>query len=149
VELVKAYVRSLPIDIGYQGIDHELASMPGEYAPPKGALLLARNETGTAVGCIALRPMKTEGCCEMKRLYVVPEARGTGLGRLLVEAIIREAERIEYSEMRLDCLPALQPALALYHQTGFVSIAPYYDTPILDTIFLAKSLRPDQRTVRE
>src|SRR5262249_55662894 len=82
--LFRAYAASLPISLDYQDFDAELALLPGKYAPPKGALILARNDAGDAIGCVALRPFENEeGVCEMKRLYVAPEGRGTGLGRQL------------------------------------------------------------------
>ena len=141
--LFMAYAQSLPIDLAYQGFEAELASLPGKYAAPGGALFLARASTGEALGCVALRPL-AHGCCEMKRLYVVPSARGTGLGKALVETIIREAERLAYAEMRLDTLASMRGALALYESFGFQLIPAYYDTPIAGTVFLAKQLSPLQ-----
>ena len=140
--LFRAYAASLDIDLAYQDFEAELASLPGKYAPPSGALLLARGSDGAPLGCIALRPIEAKGCCEMKRLYVASEARGMGLGRALVDAILLEAEQIGYYEIRLDTLGTMSPALALYRKTGFVAIDPYYDTPIAGTVFLAKRLSP-------
>jgi GNAT superfamily N-acetyltransferase len=140
VALFQAYADGLGIDLGFQGFAAELATMPGKYAPPKGALLLARDAQGGALGCIALRPILPAGCCEMKRLYVAPSGRGLGLGLGLVEAIIGEATRIGYREIRLDTLPSMLPALALYRKAGFTPIAPYYDTPVAGTVFLARAL---------
>jgi ribosomal protein S18 acetylase RimI-like enzyme len=141
-ELFRAYAASLPVDLGYQGFATELAGLPGKYAPPDGALLLATSPEGAAAGCVALRrldaPESSErAACEMKRLYLVPEARGSGLGRALAEAIIAEARRLGYREMRLDSLPSMGAAIALYRRLGFVDIAPYYDTPVEGTTFLA------------
>jgi ribosomal protein S18 acetylase RimI-like enzyme len=138
--LFQAYAASLPVDLAYQDFATELASLPGKYAPPDGALLLARDADNIAIGCVALRPMEDAGCCEMKRLYVSPAARGLRLGRALVDAIIAEATRIGYREIRLDTLPTMDEAIALYRKLGFQSIAPYYDTPVAGTRFLAKTL---------
>ena len=137
--LMRGYAASIGIDLGYQDFDNELASLPGKYAPPTGALLLARN-AGRACGCVAVRRLDDDGCCEMKRLYVAPEGRGLGLGRRLAEAVLAEARRLGYREMRLDTLPTMQGAIALYRSLGFVETVPYYATPIPDTVFLRRSL---------
>jgi len=138
--LFQAYADSLGVDLGYQDFAAELAALPGKYAAPGGALLLARGPDGSALGCVALRPLDADGCCEMKRLYVAPGGRGTGLGRALAEAVVAEARRIGYRELRLDTLPFMQTAMALYDAMGFVPIPPYYDTPIAGTRFLALDL---------
>ena len=139
-QLFASYAASLDVDLGYQDFAAELASLPGKYAPPRGALLLARGADATPLGCVALRALDVAGCCEMKRLYVSPEARGLGLGRALIAAISAEAVRLGYRDMRLDTLPSMTEAIALYEQTGFVPIAPYYDTPIIGTRFFARIL---------
>ena len=138
--LFDAYAASLGVDLAYQDFATELATLPGKYAPPEGALLVARGLGGASLGCVALRPMPFAGCCEMKRLYVSPEGRGLGLGRALVGAILGEAARIGYREMRLDTLPFMTEAIALYRTLGFAPIDPYYETPVTGTIFLARSL---------
>lgn len=142
VALFASYASGLGVDLAYQGFADELASMPGKYAPPGGELLLARAADGTPLGCVALRPIDPPGCCEMKRLYVAPVARGLGLGRALTVAIIGAAARIGYQEIRLDTLPTMDEAIGLYRALGFEAIAPYYDTPVADTRFLAKRLVP-------
>jgi len=138
--LFRSYAASLGVDLAYQDFQAELAGLPGKYAPPEGELLLARTAEGAAIGCVALRPMEPDGCCEMKRLYVSPDARGTGLGRALVEAIVGAAGRIGYRELRLDTLPDMIEAQALYERLGFARIAPYYETPIVGTVFMARTL---------
>jgi GNAT superfamily N-acetyltransferase len=140
VRLFRAYASSLDIDLSYQDFEAEMQAMPGKYAPPAGELLLARSSDGTPVGCVGLRPIEPRGCCEMKRLYVAPEGRGAGLGERLVAAVVREAERIGYREMRLDTLPSMSGAMALYRKLGFVPMEPYYDTPVIGTIFMRRSL---------
>jgi GNAT superfamily N-acetyltransferase len=139
-QLFRAYASALPIDLTYQGFEAELAALPGKYAPPTGALLLARSHNGEALGCVALRAIEPQACCEMKRLYVVPSTRGTGLGKALVETILAEAARLGYAEMRLDTLPSMASAIALYESFGFSPIPAYYDTPIAGTVFLAKRI---------
>jgi ribosomal protein S18 acetylase RimI-like enzyme len=138
--LFRAYAASLEIDLAFQNFEAEVAGMPGQYAPPGGALLLACGSDGAPVGCVALRPIEPDGCCEMKRLYVAPEGRGSGLGQELVDAVLREAERIGYREIRLDTLPSLATAIALYRKSGFETIAPYYDPPIPGMIFMRRAL---------
>jgi GNAT superfamily N-acetyltransferase len=143
--LFEAYAASLDIDLSFQDFAAELAGMPGRYAPPSGELLLARGGDGEPLGCVGLRSLGPGGCrdgscCEMKRLYVSPLARGLGLGRALVDAVIAEAGRIGYREMRLDTLPSMAGAVALYERAGFVPVAPYYDTPVAGTIFLGRQL---------
>ncbi|WP_029006102.1 GNAT family N-acetyltransferase [Azorhizobium doebereinerae] len=140
--LFRAYAAALDVDLAYQDFAAELAMLPGKYAPPGGELLLARDEAGTPVGCVALRPLEAPGCCEMKRLYVAPEGRGGGLGRRLAEAIVAAAERIGYGEIRLDTLPAMAGAQALYGKLGFETTAPYYATPVAGTLFLRRRLGP-------
>ena len=138
--LFEAYASALGIDLGFQDFARELAELPGKYAAPAGALLLARDPRGEPLGCVALRPLAAPGCCEMKRLYVSPSARGLGLGRALVEAIVREGTRLGYREMRLDTLPTMTGALRLYREVGFVPIPAYYDTPLAGTVFLSRPL---------
>jgi ribosomal protein S18 acetylase RimI-like enzyme len=142
VALFRAYAAALPIDLAYQGFEAELAALPGPYAAPTGELLLARNDSGAAVGCVGLRRLGPSGVCEMKRLYVDPAARGAGLGEALVAAIIAAAERLGYREMRLDTLPSMAGALALYRRAGFAPTAPYYDTPVAGTLFMRRDLAP-------
>jgi ribosomal protein S18 acetylase RimI-like enzyme len=138
--LFEDYARSLPVDLGYQDFGAELASLPGKYAPPAGELLLARLEGGAAVGCVGLRPLAEAGGCEIKRLYLKDAARGTGLGRALTLAVIARAREIGYRELRLDTLPSMTAAIALYRQLGFVEIAPYYAPTPPGTLFLALRL---------
>jgi putative acetyltransferase len=121
-----------------QGFDAEVAGLPGRYAPPSGCLLLAMDGDIPA-GCVALRDLG-DGTCEMKRLYVTPEHRGLGLGRLLVEAVLLRAGRMGYRRMVLDSLPEFAGALALYRRHGFVETAPYWGHPTGHAIFMERSL---------
>ena len=141
--LFRDYARSLPVDLDYQDFDAELAGIPGKYAAPAGALLLARDTRGTPIGCAALRPLG-DGLCEMKRLFVAPAARGLGLGVALVRAIVAAARERDYAELRLDTLPTMDRALALYHAMGFSAIAPYYGPTPPGAVFLALALKPSR-----
>ena len=140
LELFQAYALSLEVDLSYQDFAAEMAAKPGKYAPPSGGLLLARDNDEQPVGCVGLRPPPIDGCCEMKRLYVSPRGRGLGPGKALMNAIVKEAKLIGYREIRLDTLPTMTEAISLYKKAGFVSIAPYYETPVVGTLFLAKRL---------
>jgi ribosomal protein S18 acetylase RimI-like enzyme len=140
--LFQAYVVGLGLDISFQNFDHELVSLPGKYAPPSGALLLAKSaSTGEAIGCVGLRPLQPEGTCEMKRLYVSPKGRGTGVGRALAEAVVAEAKRLGYGRMVLDTLGSMTTPLKLYRGLGFRDIEPYYHNPLGDVIFLELALK--------
>lgn len=138
--LFEAYAKSLNIDLSFQDFTTELSNLPGKYGPPSGVLLLARQrDTTKAIGCIGLRPLDTE-VCEIKRLYVAPQGRGSGLGMALVKQVIEEARRIGYKSMRLDTLGSMKEAQGLYKRLRFVEREAYYDTPIEGTVFLELDL---------
>ncbi|MES0810708.1 GNAT family N-acetyltransferase [Roseibium sp. SCPC15] len=141
--LFRAYVDWLDIDLSYQGIEEELHGMPGKYAPPEGALFLAKDRQGIVLGCVGLRRFDEGGTCEMKRLYVLPEGRGLGVGGALVEQILDTAVLAGYRSMVLDTLPTMTGAIKLYTAAGFEQIDAYYETPIKETLFFRKILADD------
>ncbi len=133
-ELFKAYAADIGIDLSFQGFDHEVASLPADYASPAGQLLLAAT-ADEGVGCCALRPLDGD-ICEMKRLFVEPRWRGRGLGRALACRIIVAARDTGYRAIRLDTLEGMEAATALYRSLGFVEIEPYAHNPLSGAKFL-------------
>ncbi|HOY01505.1 carbonate dehydratase [Zoogloea sp.] len=142
IEHVRQFFRNyagwLGVDLGYQNFAEEMASLPGAYSPPTGRLFFAELD-GRPAGCIGIRAA-TEGVCEMKRLYVEPESRGSGVGRELALAAIKAAKSLGYRKVMLDTLPAMRIAVKLYRELGFKEAPAYYPTPIEGTMFLALDL---------
>ncbi|PYH76075.1 acyl-CoA N-acyltransferase [Aspergillus uvarum CBS 121591] len=164
--LFRAYVEWLNIDLTFQDFETELNSLPGKYGAAYGGdLLLAYGSTteehNIPLGCVALRPLTLRSqfldpshggdddhntpeikYCEMKRLYVSPEARRMGLGKALVEAVVQRARELGYQAMRLDTLRTMEGPLRLYRAAGFVDVGPYYETPLVEeTVFLGLKLK--------
>ncbi len=137
--LFREYADSLDVDLCFQGFEAELGTLPGGYARPDGRLLLAVDERGAPIGCVALRPV-APGACEMKRLYVRPIARGTGLGAALARAIVGAARDAGYARMCLDTLPSMLDARRLYDRLGFRPTDPYVHNPVPGALFLSLDL---------
>ena len=133
------YAESLGFSLCFQGFDQEMADFPGKYAHNAGGALLLGLVDGRVAGAVALRDLG-DGACEMKRLFVRPVARGTGLGGRLAEAIIAEGGRLGYRVMRLDTLPSMAAAVALYCRLGFVPIPPYTYNPVPGAMFFERAL---------
>jgi putative acetyltransferase len=138
-DLLLEYWKSRDLALSVFNFDRELATLPGEYGPPSGRLLLA-SCNGKAAGCVALRQLEPE-ICEMKRLYIRDRFRGRGFGRSLAMAIIAEARALGYSTMRLDTIgPSMQEAIALYRQLNFQEIAAYRNNPLEGVRFMELKL---------
>ena len=136
--IFQEYADSLDVDLEFQGFSDELAQLPGEYAAPRGRLLLAEVD-GSIAGCCALRPLDNvdyANAGEMKRLYVRKPFRGFGLGRQLAEAILDAAHQVGYACVLLDTLDSMEAARALYAELGFVEIPPYYHNPVAGSHYL-------------
>lgn len=140
--MLAEYVAWIGLDLAFQEIDAELEGLPGEYVPPRGALLVGEDD-GQLVGMIGLRPFEAD-ISEMKRLFVRPQARGRGLAKRLIAELLNHAKSAGYSEIRLDTLPMMGDAQSLYVALGFRDIPAYYDTPIAGTRFMALDLLSGQ-----
>ncbi len=136
--LFQEYSESLGFDLSFQGFDEEMDRFPAQYSPPTGALFLALSET-RSIGCVGVRFLE-EGVCEMKRLYVRPNFRGSNVGRGLSEAAIQAGKTLGYERMRLDTLSSMAPANRLYKRLGFVEIEPYRHNPLEGAIYFELNL---------
>ena len=136
--MLRDYAAWLGIDLSFQDFTREVEALPGDYAPPGGDLYIARAEHGT-VGMVAFRG-HGNGRAEMKRLFVRPSARASGIGRRLVERVIHGARGAGYTHMILDTLPVMADAQRMYERFGFRDIAPYYDSPIRGTRYMELDL---------
>ena len=136
--LFSEYASRLGIDLSFQDFDREFAALPGDYAPPTGCILLAKEES-EAVGCVALRRI-SEDVCEMKRLYVKPTFRKQGIGGRLAESMMEEARLRGYRIMKLDTLPSMREALRLYESLGFRKTTPYRHNPVKGAVFMQLDL---------
>jgi GNAT superfamily N-acetyltransferase len=139
--LFRAYAKALPVDLAPQGFGAELKSLPGPYAPPAGELLLAKRGDHV-LGCVGLKPLAPPDVAEIKRLFVRPQARGTGVAKALVADILKLAETRGYREVKLDTLAEMTAAIALYKNFGFAPIPPYGSHSYPGLVSLGKVLSP-------
>jgi len=138
-ELFREYEAWVEVNLCFQGFENELASLPGDYQPPRGRLLLAQVDQQLA-GCVAMRDLGEE-TCEMKRLYLRPEFQGQGLGRALAEKIIESARETGYQRMRLDTITGkMDSAISLYRSLGFKEIPAYYSNPFAGVKYMELAL---------
>ncbi|KAI5464257.1 acyl-CoA N-acyltransferase [Mariannaea sp. PMI_226] len=152
VNCFRAYTDWLDLDLTFQDYSNELSNLPGKYGPPSGALLLAcDSETDKVLGCIALRPIDLQPeysagrksnvrYCELKRLYVYPEARGRRVAKALVAEVLKAAKLAGYEEALLDTLAVMGAAVSLYKSEGFEEVEPYYHNPLSGVIYMSKKL---------
>jgi ribosomal protein S18 acetylase RimI-like enzyme len=136
--LFEEYSRGVGVDLCFQNFSKELADLPGDYIPPRGALLIGLVDD-EAAGCIALHSW-ADDIAEMKRLFVRPTARGSGLGRELALAVVERARSAGYRRLRLDTLPSMQSAIRLYRSLGFEEIPPYRANPVPGSLFFERDL---------
>ncbi|MBW1697659.1 MAG: GNAT family N-acetyltransferase [Deltaproteobacteria bacterium] len=132
------YAGSLEFDLHFQNFEAELRTLPGDYAPPAGCMVLAM-DGDEAVGCVALRPL-TQAVCEMKRLYVQPGSRGKGIGRMLADAVVCKAAGLGYTCMKLDTVSSMTEAKALYESMGFKQIEAYRHNPVAGAVYFELDL---------
>jgi ribosomal protein S18 acetylase RimI-like enzyme len=137
--LIEEYGAGLGVDLSFQGFEAELAGLPGEYAPPRGALWIACIGA-TPMGCVAVRPLEWPQTAELKRLYVRPAARGRRLGTLLTESALSFARHAGYRRVRLDTLPSMSVALGMYQSLGFRDIEAYRFNPVQGARYLELEL---------
>jgi putative acetyltransferase len=138
--LFQEYADSLGVDLSFQDFARELATLPGEYVPPGGTLVLALLDR-TAAGCVGVRRTDANRC-EMKRLFVRPQFQRTGCGRRLAERAIEWAGAAGYGQMLLDTLPTMTAAQRMYERLGFSDVPAYRFNPIAGTRFMARTLMP-------
>jgi len=136
--LFQEYAHQLNIDLCFQGFDTELDQLTAMYAPPSGCLILAQSDAGP-IGCGAIRLFRADAC-EMKRLYLRPQARGAGVGRALAELLVSRARALGYARMYLDTLVDMRAARKLYSFLGFRETAPYYDNPLRGVVYMELDL---------
>ncbi len=139
--LIRAYLESLPFEVDFQDVASEMAGLPSMYGLPHGALLLVRDDGGEALGVVGVRRFDDEDA-ELKRMYLVPAARGAGLGRALAEAAVTAARSLGYRRLLLDTVASLTAAIAIYEELGFVDIPAYRHNPLEDARYFALGLQP-------
>lgn len=138
--LFREYAQSLDFDLDFQDFEAEMRSLPGPYAAPDGAIVLAE-VNGEPAGVVAVKPLDDPGVCEMKRLYVRPDYRRSGVGTALAETIVEIAASLDYDVMRLDTVASMTAARSLYRSLGFKERDAYYPNPLPGAVYMEKSLR--------
>jgi ribosomal protein S18 acetylase RimI-like enzyme len=138
-DLFIEYKNSLNLDLCFQKFHEEISDLQSQYSGPAGGCVILCFEDSEAIGCIALRKFENE-TCEMKRLYLRPEARGKGIGRALAEKIIEKAKEFGYKKMQLDTLETMKEAIALYKSIGFTEIEPYRYNPNKGVVYMKLDL---------
>jgi ribosomal protein S18 acetylase RimI-like enzyme len=137
--LFREYANGLDFDLDFQNFEREMEALPGPYAPPTGAILLAEVD-GEVAGVVAVKPLDEDGVCEMKRLYVRPSFRRRGVGSALAATVIEVARERGYDVMRLDTVASMTPARSLYRSLGFEERDAYYPNPLPDVVYMEREL---------
>tara|TARA_B100001250_G_scaffold277798_1_gene240258 strand:- start:507 stop:992 length:486 start_codon:yes stop_codon:yes gene_type:complete len=132
------YARSLNFSLSFQNFEKELDTLPGKYTMPEGCIILARDNLDP-IGCIGMRPLDNR-TCEIKRLYLKPDYRGNGLGKILAKKILEYCLEMEYIKVYLDTTSRMESALSIYKSLGFIETSPYYENPLPDVIFFELNL---------
>lgn len=138
-QLIRAYLAELPFEIDFQDLDRELGELPVEYGPPRGAALLVRAPAGEPVGFVGVRRFD-DASAELKRMYLIPAARGTGAGRALGAAAVAAARELGYARLLLDTVDTMTPAIELYRGLGFFEIDAYRHNPLPGARYFALDL---------
>ena len=141
-QLFRSYAEYLGSDLSYQNFEEELKMMDQQYGPPSGALILVQSiDRAKFIGCVGVRQFRPE-IAELKRMYLLPEGQGQGLGRVMLANAIQLAQELGYSKMQLDTFPSMQAAIKLYKEVGFYEIPPYRYNPNENTVFLEIEITP-------
>lgn len=136
--LFRGYAASIDIDLGFQGFEKELADVAKQYSKPTGALLLA-HVNGHAATCAGIRRIDDD-IAELKRMYVQPAYRGHKIAKQLLALALQTAASLHYKAIRLDTIPSMIQAQALYLSQGFYTIPPYRYNPVEGAIYMEKKL---------
>jgi ribosomal protein S18 acetylase RimI-like enzyme len=139
IKLFKEYASQIGIDLGFQNFNEEIENLESKYSRPKGVIYIAYNDENSPVGCFGIRAFDST-ICELKRMYLKEEARGLGIGKLMMKKSITVAKELGYDKMRLDTLSSMLPAVGLYEKSGFYEIEPYYFNPIEEAKYFEISL---------
>ena len=133
-ELFQEYAYQTGYDLEFQNFNEELKKIESHYSAPGGAIFIGYDEEGVPIGCFGIRKFDAS-ICELKRMYLKPEARGLGIGKQLLNKAIEVGSELKYKKMRLDTLPTMVSAIKLYEKTGFYKIEAYRFNPVAGALY--------------